>query len=111
MKHICHEVGLLTKTLMFLCDSVAKRGIAPKVGSPSHRGEVIVVAVSHGREEVSDEACSYRVKHCWHRYEGVDERQNMEFGEPDGNEFGCWCVLSCAAANGENHGDVDSSPW
>ena len=68
---------------------------------PSHRGEVIVAAASHGREEVCDEACSNRVKHCWHRYEGVDERQNMEFGEPDGNDFGCWCGLSCATTNGE----------
>ena len=32
----------------------------------------------------------------------------MEIGELDGKEFGCWCVLYCAAANGENHGDFDS---
>ena len=32
----------------------------------------------------------------------------METDEPDENEFGCWGGVSCAAANGENHRDVDS---
>ena len=67
-----------------------------------------VVATSHGREEVGDETRSDRVKHCRHRNEGVDEREDMETDEPDGNEFGCWGGVSCAAANGANHGDVES---
>ena len=32
----------------------------------------------------------------------------METDEPDGNEFGCWGGVSCAAANGDKHGDVES---
>ena len=31
----------------------------------------------------------------------------METDEPDGNEFGCWGGVSCAAANGDEHGDVE----
>ena len=46
-----------------------------------------MVATSHGREEVGNETCSDRVKHCRHRDEGVDERQNMETDELAGNEF------------------------
>ena len=38
---------------------------------------------------------------------GFDERQDMETDEPR-NEFGCWGVVSCAAANGDKHGDVES---
>ena len=53
----------------------------------------------HGREEVGDEACG-------HRYGGVDEQQNTETDEPDANELGCWCGVSCRAAKGENHVDV-----
>ena len=51
---------------------------------------------------------SDRVKHCRRLDEGADERQSMETDEPDGNEIGFWGGVSCAAANGENHGDVDS---
>ena len=66
---------------------------------------------NHGREEVGDETRFDRVKRCWHRNEGVDERQDMETDAPDGNEFGCWRGVSCAAANGDKHGDVESWPW
>ena len=31
----------------------------------------------------------------------------MEIDEPDGNEFGCWGGVSCAAANGDKYGDVE----
>ena len=37
--------------------------------------------------------------------------QKMETDDTDGNELGCWSGVSCAAANGENHGDVDSGAW
>ena len=33
MKHICHEAGEATKTLVFHCDSVASRGMALRLGS------------------------------------------------------------------------------
>ena len=49
-----------------------------------------VVTTSHGREEVGNETRSDWVKHCRHRDEGTDERQNVETDEPDGNELGCW---------------------
>ena len=32
----------------------------------------------------------------------------METDELDGNEFGCQRVVSCAAANGDKHGDIES---
>ena len=50
----------------------------------SHRSEMAVVLTSHGRKEVGDETRFDWVKRCWHRYEGVDERQDMEIDEPDG---------------------------
>ena len=34
----------------------------------------------------------------------------MEADQLDGNEFGCWCGVSCTAVNEEHHGDVDSWP-
>ena len=33
MKHICHEVGESTKTLVLHCDSVASRGLAHRLGA------------------------------------------------------------------------------
>ena len=30
----------------------------------------------------------------------------MDTDETDGNEFGCWCGVSCAAAKRENHGTL-----
>ena len=33
MKHICHEAGEATKTLVFHCDSVASRGMALRLGA------------------------------------------------------------------------------
>ena len=89
MKHILSRSlgGEPKKTLMLHCDSVASRGVAQKVGSwemPPHRGEVVVATAGHGREEASDEACSNRVKHCGHRYGGVDEQQKKGIAEPDG---------------------------
>ena len=48
------------------------------------RRKMAVVTTSHGREEVGNETRSDRVKHCRHRDEGTDERQNMETDEPDG---------------------------
>ena len=33
MKHICHEAGEPTKTLVFHCDSVASRGMAQRLGA------------------------------------------------------------------------------
>ena len=32
MKHICHEAGETTKTLVLHCDSVASRGVAQRLG-------------------------------------------------------------------------------
>ena len=32
----------------------------------------------------------------------------METDELDGNEFDCWGGVSCAADNGDKHGDVES---
>ena len=92
MKHICHDAGESTKTPVLHCDSVASRGMAQTAGCwemPPHRGEMAV------------ETRSDRVKHCRHGDEGVDERQNTETDEPDGNGFGCWGGVSCAAANGD----------
>ena len=33
----------------------------------------------------------------------------LETDDSGGNEFGCWGGVSCAAVNGENHGEVDFS--
>ena len=108
MKHTCHEAGETKKTLVLHCDSVASRGMAQRLGAGKCRHIVVkwlwLRQAMHGREEVDNEARSDRVRHCRRWDEGVDERQNMETDEPDGNEFGCWGGVSCAAANVENHG-------
>ena len=59
MKHICHEAGQTTKTLVLHCDSVAGRGATAGCWEmPPHRGEMAVVTASHGREEVGNETLS-----------------------------------------------------
>ena len=110
-KHICHEAGEPKKTLRLHCDSVARRGMAPKLGAGKcHHVEVKWLWLQQAMDEKE-----FATKHvptdsnrCRHRNdEGVDERQKKEADEPDGNEFGCWGGVSCGA-NGEKHGDVDS---
>ena len=96
---------------MLHCDSVASRGVAQRRGCwemPPHRGESAVVTTSHGREEVGNETRSDRVKHCRHRDEGADERQNMETDEPDGNEFGVAGVECLVQQPMEKTRDVDA---
>ena len=34
------------------------------------------------------------------------ERCYVDTDEPDGNELGCWCGVSCAAAKRDNHGTI-----
>ena len=67
MRHICHEAGEPTQTLVLHCDSVASRGMAQQLVAGKCRHievKLAVVATSHGRREVVNETCSDRVKYC-----------------------------------------------
>ena len=76
--------------------SVASRGMAQTLGARKCRHiEVKWLWLQHAMHEKK-----LATKHVY--------RQNMEADESDGNEFGCWCGVSCAAASEEHHGDVDS---
>ena len=78
MKHICHEAGETTKTLVLHCDSVAGRGMAQRLGAGKCR-HIEVKWLWLQQATRSD-----RVKHCRRLDEGADDRQNVETDEPDG---------------------------
>ena len=112
MKHVCHEAGETTKTLVLHCDSVASRGMAQRLGAGKcHHIEVEWLWSQQAMDDERRWATKQVPTDSNIADIGMkepDERQNMETDEPDGNEFGCWCGVSCAADSGENHGDVAS---
>ena len=87
MRYICREDKEQTKILVVYFGSVA----------------------SHMEQRLgASKSCNVKVKWLWMR-QGMDKIELwVDTDEPDGNEFGCWCGVSCAAAKRENHGNVDS---
>ena len=91
MSYICRKTGELTKTLVIYCDSVARR-VEQRLGARKH--------------------CNVQVKWLWLQ-PAMDEIALWNdviwmLMRLDGNELGCWCGVSRAAAKKEDHGDVDS---
>ena len=102
MKHICHEAGETTKSLVLHCDSVASRGMAQWLGCwemSQDRSEIAVVTTSHGRKEVGNETRSDRVNTLQTSgRRGLTSDRMWKTDEPDGNEFGCWGGVSLCSS-------------
>ena len=111
MKHVCHEAGEPTKTLVLHCDSVASRGMAQRLGAGKcHHIEVKWLWLRQAMDEKK-----LATKH-------VSTESNVaDIGTKGLTSDSIWKLMnlmgmslvagggvSCAAANGEKHGDVES---
>ena len=96
MKHICHEAGEATKTLVLHCDSVASRGMAQWLGAGKCRH--IEVKWLWSQQAMDEKKLATKHVSTVSNVADIGTKRltsdrDMETDEPDGNEFGCWSVL------------------
>ena len=99
------------KTLVLHCDSVASRGMAQRLGAGKCRHiEVKWLWFQQAMDEkkLATKHVSTESNVAEIGTKGLTSDRIWKLMNLMGMSLGCWRGVSCAAANGDKHGDVES---
>ena len=111
MKHICHEAGEPTKTLVIHSDSVASRGMAQRLGAGKcHHIEVKWLWLQQAMDEkkLATKHVSTEPNVADNGTKGLTSDRIWKLVNLMGMSWVVGRGVCCAAANGDKHGDVES---